>query len=134
MTEKAERTEPTEPTEPTEQAGDSEQTEQTEQTEASHAHSGVDHETHESHGHSQAAWTGVTVILVGTLIMALAVIFPSVLFFVVGTVIAVLGVAAGKILAMAGYGAKASTRAAATNSGAGRADLPGRSQHDSGTQ
>lgn len=111
-----ERTEPTEPKEPTQ------------------ALSGVDHEIHESHGHSTAAWTGVGVILAGTLIMALAVVFPSVLWFVVGTVIALLGIAAGKILAMAGYGAKASTEAAAKSSGAERAELPGRSQHDSGTQ
>lgn len=100
-------------------------------------HSGVDHEIHESHGHSQAAWTGVGVILVGTLVMALAVIFPSVLWFVVGAVIVVLGIAAGKILAMAGYGAKASTKGAAEGDGllgAEGAELPGRSQHDSGTQ
>jgi len=119
-------------------------------TEPTQGHSGVDdhgthethethethgtHETHEDHGHSRAAWTGVAVILVGTLVMAVAVVFPSVLWFVVGTVIALLGIAAGKILAMAGYGSKASTKEAASDSGAGRADLPGRSQHDSGTQ
>ena len=125
MTERTERTEPREPT-PT--------AEPTPPTAHAQAHSGVDHEMHESHGHSTAAWTGVGVILVGTLIMALAVVFPSVLWFVVGTVIAVLGIAAGKILAMAGYGAKAGTKAAAEGRGAERADLPGRSQHDSGTQ
>ena len=35
---------------------------------------------------------------------------------------------------MAGYGAKASTREAADADGAQQAELPGRSQHDSGTQ
>lgn len=122
MTERTERSEPTptaEPTPPTQKA---------------QAHSGVDHEMHESHGHSRAAWTGVTVILVGTLVMALAVIFPSVLWFVVGAVVVVLGIAAGKILAMAGYGAKASTKEAAEGNGGEGAQLPGRSQHDSGTQ
>ncbi len=121
-----ERTEPTEPTESSATSGPAE---------PEHPHSGVDDEMHESHGHSRAAWTGVGVILVGTLVMSLAVSFPSVLWFIVGMGIAVLGIAAGKILAMAGYGAKGGgTKDAAHGSGAGRADLPGRNQHDSGTQ
>jgi hypothetical protein len=91
-------------------------------------------EQHESHGHSTAAWTGVGVILLGTLVMSLAVAFASVPWFVVGAVVAVLGAAAGKVLAMAGYGARASTRAAAEADGPQQADLPGRNQHDSGTQ
>ena len=33
---------------------------------------------HESHGHSVAAWTAVTVILVGALVMSLAVVVASV--------------------------------------------------------
>lgn len=86
-------------------------------------------EAHESHGHSVAAWTAVGTIMLGSLVMSIAVIFPSVLFFVVGTVICVIGAALGKILSMAGMGAKAATH------GAHRAgaELPGRSQHDSGT-
>jgi hypothetical protein len=91
-------------------------------------------EEHDSHGHSQAAWVAVGIILVGSLVMALAVVFPSVLWFVVGAVIAVIGAATGKVLAMAGYGAKASTHKAAHASGSGQAELPGRGQHDSGTQ
>jgi Family of unknown function (DUF6704) len=61
---------------------------------------------HESHGHSVAAWSAVTIILVGALVMALAVVFPSVLLFVVGALVAVTGVVVGKLLAMAGYGGK----------------------------
>ncbi len=94
----------------------------------------ADEAEHESHGHSTAAWTAVGVILVGSLVMSFAVIFPSVLWFVIGAVIVVLGIASGKVLAMAGYGAKASTRDAAHAGGAQQAELPGRSQHDSGTQ
>ncbi len=94
----------------------------------------AEEEEHESHGHSTAAWTAVGVILVGSLVMSLAVIIPSVLWFVIGAVIVILGAASGKVLAMAGYGAKASTHEAAHASGAAQADLPGRSQHDSGTQ
>lgn len=96
---------------------------------------GVQHgdEEHESHGHSVAAWTAVVVILVGSVVMSLAVVFPSVVWFVVGAVVVVLGMVAGKVLAMAGYGDKASTYQATHRAG-GRADLPGRSQHNSGTQ
>jgi fatty acid desaturase len=60
----------------------------------------------ESHGHSVAAWTAVTFILIGALVMALAVIWPSVPWFVVGAVVVIVGLAAGKVLAMAGYGDK----------------------------
>jgi hypothetical protein len=95
---------------------------------------GVNHDEHESHGHSVAAWTAVVVILVGTVIMSLAVVFPSVLWFVVGAVVVVLGIVAGKVLAMAGYGHKASTYQAAHRAGGRSAELPGRQQHDSGTQ
>lgn len=91
-------------------------------------------EGEEGHGHSVAAWTAVGVILVASLIMALAVVFPSVLWFVVGAVLAVVGGILGKVLAMAGYGQRAGTYQAAHRSGVQRAELPGRHQHDSGTQ
>jgi hypothetical protein len=93
-----------------------------------------EHEEHERHGHSTAAWTGVGIILVGAVIMALAVVFASVMWFVVGAIVVVVGVIAGKVMAMAGYGDKASTSEAAHRSGGRGADLPGRSQTDSGTQ
>jgi nucleoside recognition membrane protein YjiH len=99
-----------------------------------HGESDGEAEEHESHGHSTAAWTGVGVIILGSLVMAVAVAFATPVWFVVGAVIVVLGAVAGKVLAMAGYGAKASTTAAAQAPGAQRADMPGRSQHDSGTQ
>jgi hypothetical protein len=93
--------------------------------------SGVEHggEEHDSEGHSVAAWTAVGIILVGTLVMSLAVIFPSLLWFVVGAVVVVLGAIAGKVLAMAGYGGKKGSYQAAH-----RSELPGRGQVDSGTQ
>ena len=93
-----------------------------------------DHEEHESHGHSVAAWTAVVVILVGSVVMSLAVVFPSLTWFIIGAVIVVLGIIAGKVLAMAGYGDKASTYQAAHRAGGRDAELPGRQQHDSGTQ
>lgn len=65
-----------------------------------------EHEIHEDHGHSVAAWTAVVIILVGSALASLAVVLRSVPLFVVGIVICVIGAAAGKLLSMAGYGAK----------------------------
>ncbi len=59
---------------------------------------------HDHHGHSVAAWTAVVILLVGSSVMSAAVAFPNVALFVVGAVIVVIGVVAGKVLAMAGYG------------------------------
>ncbi len=66
----------------------------------------AEHETHEEdHGHSIAAWVGVVTILVGAALAAWAVWDRSTFLFVVGLVICALGVVAGKLLGMAGYGA-----------------------------
>ena len=61
---------------------------------------------HESHGHSVAAWTAVTILLVASAVMALSVIFPSVFWFSVSWALVLIGVIAGKVLSMAGYGEK----------------------------
>ena len=61
-------------------------------------------EQHEDHGHSTAAWTGVGIILLGTAIAAVAVVIPSIVLGIVGAAVIVAGVAAGKVLSMAGYG------------------------------
>jgi len=113
-----------EPSEHLEQGEHEEQGEQGEHEE---------HEEHDSEGHSVAAWTAVGIILLGSLVMALAVVFPSLTWFIVGAVVVLVGIITGKVLAMAGYGEKASTYQAAHRAG-GRAELPGRQQHDSGTQ
>jgi hypothetical protein len=60
---------------------------------------------HEDHGHSIAAWTAVTIIIIASVIMSVAVVFPNVWLFVGGAVLAVVGGVAGKVLSMAGYGA-----------------------------
>ena len=62
-------------------------------------------EFEEDHGHSLAAWIAVAVILVGAAVMALAVAFPHMVWFIVGAVIAVVGAILGKVLSMAGFGA-----------------------------
>jgi multisubunit Na+/H+ antiporter MnhG subunit len=58
----------------------------------------------DNHGHSVAAWTAVIILIVAAAIMALAVLFPNVWLFVAGVVVAIVGVVAGKVLTMAGYG------------------------------
>jgi hypothetical protein len=66
----------------------------------------AENEIHEDHGHSIAAWVAVGVILAGSALAALAVVLPSVALFVVGLVICLVGAVAGKVLSMAGYGAR----------------------------
>lgn len=63
-------------------------------------------EEHEDHGHSIAAWTLVTIVLVGCIICAIAVVIPSVVVGIIGAIVVVLGAVAGKVLSMAGYGSK----------------------------
>jgi hypothetical protein len=58
----------------------------------------------DNHGHSVAAWTAVIILIVASAIMSLAVLFPNVWLFVGGVVVGILGVVAGKVLSMAGYG------------------------------
>jgi hypothetical protein len=60
--------------------------------------------SHEAEGRTVANWTGVTIVMVGSLIMALAVIWASTPIFIVGAVVVVGGIIAGKVLSMAGYG------------------------------
>ncbi|TQJ51017.1 HGxxPAAW family protein [Phycicoccus sp. SLBN-51] len=66
----------------------------------------AEHEQHEDHGHSVAAWTAVAIILAGCVVAAWGVLVATPILFWVGIVIAVLGAVAGKVLGMAGYGAK----------------------------
>jgi MFS superfamily sulfate permease-like transporter len=55
-------------------------------------------------GQSTAAWTAVTILLVASFLMCLAVVVKSWPLVIVGIVLVVVGMAAGKILAMAGFG------------------------------
>jgi uncharacterized membrane protein len=57
------------------------------------------------HGHTTAAWAAVGILLVASLLICLAVVVTSWPLAIVGIVLAVVGVAAGKVLAMAGFGA-----------------------------
>jgi|GEM_PF-1922935 len=61
-------------------------------------------EAMEKEGKSIAAWTGVSVICLGSLLGCIAVGINSKWLFAVGCVVIVLGVASGKVLAMMGLG------------------------------
>ena len=56
------------------------------------------------HGQSTAAWTAVSILLLAAFLICLAVVITSWPVAVVGIVLIVGGVMAGKILAMAGFG------------------------------
>ena len=58
----------------------------------------------DNHGQSVAAWTAVIILIAAAAIMSIAVVFPNVGLFGAGVIVAVVGVIAGKVLSMAGYG------------------------------
>ena len=60
---------------------------------------------HDSHGNTVAAWACVGLLMVAAFIMCLAVVLASVPVFVIGAVVAVIGLVVGKLLSLAGYGA-----------------------------
>lgn len=64
------------------------------------------HAGHDAHGHgnSVAAWSAVGLIMLGSLVMSIAMIWISIPVFAVGAVIALLGPVAGKVLSRMGYG------------------------------
>ena len=56
------------------------------------------------HGHSTAAWTAVTILLVAAFLLCLSVVVLSWPLAITGLVLVVVGVVAGKVLSMAGFG------------------------------
>jgi hypothetical protein len=65
------------------------------------------------HGHSTAAWTAVGILLVASSLICLSVVITSWPLAIVGIVLMVVGVAAGKVLSMAGFGASKPDRSGA---------------------
>jgi xanthine/uracil permease len=55
-------------------------------------------------GQSTAAWSAVAILLLAAFVIAVAVVIASWPVAIVGLVLVVIGAAAGKILAMAGFG------------------------------
>ena len=67
--------------------------------------------THEdNHGKTPAAWTAVTVILIGSVISAIAVLLARPLFFWIGIAIVAAGGIAGLVLRSAGFGQETTSR------------------------
>jgi hypothetical protein len=66
----------------------------------------VDHSIELGHGNSPAAWTSVTVMLVGTIIGCIAFVLgeDATLLFWIGVGVIVVGVILGPVLRAAGYG------------------------------
>lgn len=64
----------------------------------------VDGEHFESHGHSLASWVLVGFELVGTFVLSLAIVVTNVPLAVIGGVLCVVGLVAGRLLQMAGFG------------------------------
>jgi len=56
------------------------------------------------HGNTVAAWTAVSIMMLGTLVAGVAVWFASFTAFWIGVGIVVLGAIAGKVLQVMGYG------------------------------
>jgi len=67
---------------------------------------------HPSHGNSPAAWTAVTIILIGSVVAGVAIIFDAWLWFWIGAVaLPVFGLIVGKIMSNAGLGSTPVKRA-----------------------
>ena len=66
----------------------------------------IDHSIELGHGNSPAAWTSVTIMLVGTIVGCIAFVIgeSATTLFWIGVGIIVLGVIAGPVLRAAGYG------------------------------
>lgn len=59
---------------------------------------------HDRHGNSVAAWTAVTLIMFGALIMCVSVAFTTWWLTIVGAVVVVAGGISGKVLTAMGFG------------------------------
>lgn len=70
--------------------------------------------TEHGHGHSRAAWAAVTILLVAAFLICLSVVVTSWPLAIIGIVLVVVGVAAGKVLAMAGFGQSRPARSTET--------------------
>lgn len=58
----------------------------------------------DNHGNTVAAWTCVGILILAAFILSLALVLTSKLLLVFGLVTFVVGLVAGKVLSLAGYG------------------------------
>ena len=62
------------------------------------------------HGNTPAAWTGVTIMLIGFVVGGLGLVIDNMTLFWVGVALQPIGIVAGKIMAMMGMGAEPADR------------------------
>jgi hypothetical protein len=62
---------------------------------------------HDNHGQTPAAWTAVTIMLVGFIVGSIAVIQLNWVLLGIGTVVIVVGAVVGKVMQMMGMGKQA---------------------------
>ena len=74
----------------------------------------------EGHGHSTAAWTAVSITLIGAAVLAVAVILASWWLGIVGSVVMVAGAVVGKVMTMMGFGPHVTLDSAADDEGPGQ--------------
>lgn len=60
------------------------------------------------HGNTPAAWTGVTIMLLGFVVGGIGLVMGSMLVFWIGVAMLPIGLIAGKVMSMMGMGADAS--------------------------
>jgi hypothetical protein len=67
------------------------------------------HENEPGHGHSVAAWAAVITAIVGVSIGTLGIVLPEGTLVIIGTVLTVLSIPMGPVLAKLGYGVNQTT-------------------------
>jgi Family of unknown function (DUF6704) len=82
---------------------------------------------HVNHGNSVAAWTAVTVVMVASLVCAIAILVAAPWLFWVGVALIVVGVASGKVLQMMGFGMDRSGQSGMDRGGRSGMDRSGQS-------
>lgn len=58
------------------------------------------------HGNTPAAWTGVTIMLIGFVVGGIGLVMGSMLVFWIGVALQPIGLVAGKVMQMMGLGAE----------------------------
>ena len=62
------------------------------------------------HGNTPAAWTGVTIILIGFVVGGIGLVMSNSMVFWVGVALLPIGLVAGKVMQMMGLGAEPLSR------------------------
>ena len=64
---------------------------------------------HDDHGSTPAAWTAVTIIMIAFVVGGIGVLIAESWVFWAGVVLAIVGIAVGKVMQMMGMGAPAAS-------------------------